>query len=87
MGSMHILEHIRIPRYQPTDPVHRRLAELSQAAHKAAQAGDEKRLEALEAEIDREAAKLWGLTEAELREIQESLRELEGEVPAAEEEA
>nr|AGN32389.1 TsoI restriction-modification enzyme [Thermus scotoductus] len=83
----HLLDFIRIPRYNPTDPLHRRLSELSQAAHKAAQAGDEKRLEALEAEIDREAAKLWGLTEAELREIQESLRELEGEVPAAEEEA
>ena len=83
----HLLDFIRIPRYNPTDPLHRRLSELSQAAHEAAQAGDEKRLEALEAEIDREAAKLWGLTEAELREIQESLRELEGEVPAAEEEA
>ncbi|GBC82945.1 hypothetical protein HRbin10_02083 [bacterium HR10] len=75
----HILEHIRIPRYDPSDPVHRRLAELSQAAHEATKAEDEARLCQIEAEIDREAAKLWGLTEEELREIQRSLQELMGE--------
>jgi len=35
MGSMHILEHIRIPRFDPNDPVHLRLAELSEQAHEA----------------------------------------------------
>ncbi|MFA0781360.1 MAG: hypothetical protein RJAPGHWK_002888 [Candidatus Fervidibacter sp.] len=76
----HILEHIRIPRYDPEDPVHRRLAELSHEAHAAAKAEDEtSRLRAIEAEIDREAAKLWGLSDEELREVQESLAELEGE--------
>jgi SAM-dependent methyltransferase len=78
-GDPHILEHIRIPRYEPSNPVHRRLVELSEAAHAAAQAGDEKRLQGIEAEIDRQAAQLWDLTDAELREIQQSLRELEGE--------
>lgn len=75
----HILEHIRIPRYDPEDPVHRRLTELSQEAHAAAKAGDEKGLRAVEAEIDRQAAKLWGLTDRELREVQQSLRELAGD--------
>jgi len=38
----------------------------------------------IEAEIDQLAAQLWGLTADELREIQESLAELEGvEVPVA----
>jgi len=82
MGSMHILENIRIPRYDSSNPVHRRLAELSQAAHEAAKVGDEKRLKAIEAEIDHTAAKVWGLTDEELREIQQSLKDLEGtEVP------
>ena len=72
----HILEHIRIPRYDPSDPVHRRLSELSEAAHEAAKAGDEQRLWALEAELDQQAAALWGLSEEELREIQRSLREV-----------
>jgi len=79
IGSAVVLEHIRIPRYDPANPVHRRLAELSEAAHAAAKAGDEKQLKEIEAEIDRVAAKLLGLTEAELRAIQESLAELEGE--------
>ncbi|WP_347244976.1 DNA methyltransferase [Thermogutta sp.] len=82
MGSMHILEHVRIPRYNPKDPVRRRLSELSQEAHEAAKAGDEKRLRKIEAEIDVQAAKLWGLSDEELREIQQSLRELVGEEQA-----
>ncbi|MCS7183715.1 MAG: hypothetical protein NZ869_11485, partial [Thermoanaerobaculum sp.] len=45
----HILEHIRIPRYDPSNPVHRRLAELSEAAHDTARAGDDKRLREIEA--------------------------------------
>jgi hypothetical protein len=73
----HLLEHIRIPRFDPQDAVHCRLAKLSQAAHEAAKAGDEKRLRQIEAEIDRQAARLWGLSQDELREIQASLHELE----------
>ncbi|MFN3742805.1 MAG: Eco57I restriction-modification methylase domain-containing protein, partial [Anaerolineales bacterium] len=72
----HIIEHIRIPRYDSSDPVHRRLAELSQAAHEAVRAGDEERLKGIEAEIDRVAAKVWGLTKEELQEIQQSLWEV-----------
>jgi len=76
MGSMHILEHIRIPRFDPKNPVHFRLAELSMQAHEAAKAGDEMRLREIEAEIDLWAAKLWGLSGKELQEVQESLAEL-----------
>ena len=72
----HILEHIRIPRFDPNNPVHSRLAELSEQAHGAAKVGDENRLREIEAEIDRWAAKLWGLTDDELRDIQQGLAEL-----------
>jgi hypothetical protein len=72
----HILEHIRIPRFDPKNPVHCRLAELSMQAHEAAKIGDEMRLREIEAEIDRQAAKLWGLSDDELRDIQQSLTEL-----------
>jgi SAM-dependent methyltransferase len=85
-GDPHILEHIRIPRFDRKNPVHLRLAELSKQAHEAAKVGDETRLREIEAEIDRQAAKLWGLSDDELREIQQSLRELAGEEePQAEE--
>ncbi|MEN3027394.1 MAG: DUF559 domain-containing protein [Chlorobiota bacterium] len=75
--SVDFIQHIHVPRYDPSNALHRRLAELSQAAHKAAGEGDTARLQQLEAEIDQQAAQLWGLTDAELREIQTSLQELE----------
>ena len=75
-GSPNVLEKARIPRYDPTNPIHRQLAALSQQAHEATAAGDTARVREIETEIDRLAAQLWGLTEAELREIQESLEEL-----------
>ncbi|MGB9880803.1 MAG: hypothetical protein ACPLRM_08585, partial [Anaerolineae bacterium] len=112
----HILEHIRIPRYNPENPVHRRLSELSQEAHRLAaelaqyrdidlsarQLLEEiirrlpaeqedarrkltdllakcERLQELEQEIDHQAAQLWGLSDAELKEVQQSLQELAGE--------
>jgi hypothetical protein len=78
----HILEHIRIPRFDPGNPVHGRLAELSKEAHAAAAKGDAQGLRAIEAEIDRVAAQVWGLSAAELRAVQESLSELSGEVEA-----
>jgi len=75
-GTPGILEKVRVPRYDAADPLHRQLAILSQQAHEAAAAGDEARLRQIEAEVDEQAARLWGLTEAELREIQQSLAEL-----------
>jgi hypothetical protein len=79
----HILEHIRIPRFESGNPVHLRLAELSKEAHAAAARGDAQGLRAIEAEIDQQAAQVWGLSAAELRAVQESLSELSGEVEAA----
>jgi hypothetical protein len=86
MGSMHILEHIRIPCFDPKNPVHLRLAELSMQAHEAARIGDEMRLREIEAEIDRWAAKLWNLSDDELRDIQQSLAELSETPEPADEE-
>jgi hypothetical protein len=75
-GTPQVLENVRVPQFDPTNTVHLRLADLSQQAHAATAAGDTARVQTIEAEIDRLAAQLWGLTDAELREIQESLAEL-----------
>jgi hypothetical protein len=45
------------------------LAALSQQAHTATAAGDAARVGEIEAEIDRLAAELWGLTEEEQLEV------------------
>ena len=66
--------------------MHLRLAVLSEQAHEAAKIGDELRLREIEAEIDLWAAKLWGLSDEELREIQESLAELSAVPEPTEEE-
>jgi hypothetical protein len=75
-GTPHVLQNIRVPRYDASNPVHRELAALSQAAHAATAAGEAARVQEIEAEIDRLAAQLWGLTAEELKEIQKSLEEL-----------
>jgi len=72
----HVLENIRVPRFDPANPTHLALADLSRQAHAATAAGDAARVREIELEVDRLAARLWGLTDAELREIQESLAEL-----------
>ena len=77
MGSMHVLENIRIPKYDPTDPVHQALAEASKDAHEAAAHGGEARLREIEERVDTLAGELWGLTDKELAEIRRSLKELE----------
>jgi hypothetical protein len=74
--SNHVFEHVALPEFDNTKPVHRHLAALSQQAHAATSAGDAARVREIEGEIDRLAAQLWGLTDAELREIQQSLAEL-----------
>ncbi|MEO0026421.1 MAG: N-6 DNA methylase, partial [candidate division WOR-3 bacterium] len=75
----HILQNICIPRFDPSDEVHLRLAELSERAHEVAGGDDEdreSRLAEIETEIDQLAAHLWGLTERELKDIKLALEEL-----------
>lgn len=73
----HILQRVRIPRYDPANPTHRRMAALSQNAHHAMAKSDMEQVKAIEVEIDNLAAGLWGLTIDDLREIQQTLAELE----------
>ena len=72
----HILENVRVPCHDPANPGHCQLSILSQQAHEATAAGDPARVREIEAEIDRLAAELWGLSQQELEEIQRSLEEL-----------
>lgn len=76
MGSMHVLENIRIPKFDPTNKIHQELAGLSQNAHQAAKIGGEVGLKEIEQRIDKLAAQIWGLAAKELEEIAISLEEL-----------
>jgi len=76
MGSMHVLQNIRIPKFDSANKVHQELVGLSQNAQYATAMGDEVGLKELEQHIDELAAQIWGLTSDELKEIKESLAEL-----------
>jgi len=77
-GTPSILEYVPIPEYDPHNPLHTRLAALSQQAHQlAARQTSEvsSQLAAVEAQVDEAAAELWGITDRELQEIRRSLAE------------
>jgi hypothetical protein len=81
--SPHIMEHIAIPRFNPKETTHRRLCELSKASHLATAKDDNKQLMVLEVEVDKAAAKLWSITDDELKAIREVLAEAGNSSPAS----
>lgn len=77
--STHVLEHVRLPRFNAHDKPHIQLSKLSQQAHELAAKGDEKSLKKiaeLEVEIDSLASAVWDISDTELRDIQTSLKDL-----------
>jgi hypothetical protein len=84
--STHVLQHVNIPTFQRSDGIHNRIAEISKECHKVARDRDPDQavLGKHREEIDRLAAKLWGITKEELRAVEEALegRELPTRQPA-----
>jgi len=72
----HVLGNLRIPSFNATNQLHLRISDLAYEAHEATAVGEVKRVGKIETEIDELAAELWGITKAELKEIQESLEEI-----------
>jgi hypothetical protein len=75
-GSANLLQFIAAPPFDAENPIHTRLAVLSQQAHQLAAAGGEAGLAAVKAQVDEAAAELWGIAGRELKEIRRSLKEL-----------
>lgn len=75
-GSMHLLKYLKIPRFNREISLHITLAALSQQAHNLTAVGDMDGLAACEGEIDGLTTGLWGLTDVELKEIKDSLCDL-----------
>ena len=74
--SMSFVRTLSIDCYDVANPIHRQLADLSQQAHEATAVGNKVQVQEIEAAIDILSAQVWGLSAAELREIQESLLEM-----------
>jgi len=69
MGSPHLLENIHIPKFDQQNKLHLQLAELSKRAHILAKTDETDELKEIEEEIDKISAKIWELTDEELKEI------------------
>lgn len=76
-GAPSVISNITLPKFDSVNATHRRLAELSRRAHDLAAADDEQPdgLRDLEAEVDREAAALWGIADLELAAMRAALTE------------
>jgi len=85
--SAGLLRKIRVPRFEPDNSTHQRLAELSHSAHglaaDLAESPSEDRavelrkvLAEVEVQVDEAAAELWGITPQELAEVRRNLEEL-----------
>jgi len=75
-GSPKLLNYVPVATFDANEAAHKRLASLSAKAHKATEAGDFECLVEYQQELDHLTAELWGLSEAELKDIQDSLADL-----------
>jgi len=87
----HIIDFIKIPKFDPNNDLHRRIAELSRRAHELARCiyasskpsycagvNAEGELARVEDELDLAVARLYGLSEGELREFRRLMAILSG---------
>ncbi len=58
-GTPSVMEHIGIPKFDPQNPLHQKLAEISKKCHQLKTAGKEKEIEELEKENDKLVKKLF----------------------------
>jgi hypothetical protein len=76
-GAPHILKYIGIPKFNPKNKIHMDIVSLSKQCHAGAAKGDTQTLLKLEAEVDKTTAKMWGITDDELKAIQDAYNELD----------
>jgi SAM-dependent methyltransferase len=74
----HIMNNILIPKYDSSNKLHMQLSVFSKQAHQAAAEDKQEEVAEIEEQIDKLAARLWGLSDEEVNEITLSLQELQG---------
>ena len=60
-GTPSVMEHIGIPKFDPLNPLHQKLAEISKTCHQLKSEGNEKEIEKLEKKNDELVKKLFGI--------------------------
>lgn len=72
--GLHLLENIKIPKYDTNNSIHRKLVQLSLECHEKVAAGIS--VIDVERQVDEITAELWTLNKEELRDIFDSLEEM-----------
>jgi len=73
--STHILNYIKVPKFNAKNPLHSRVSKASRQAHQLKAAGKAEELAEVEKQLDALAAELWGITPKELEQMQKALNE------------
>ncbi|MDD5732138.1 MAG: N-6 DNA methylase [Patescibacteria group bacterium] len=60
-GTPSVMENIGIPKFEPQNPLHQKLAEISKTCHQLKAEGKEKEIEKLEKENDEAVKQLFGI--------------------------
>jgi hypothetical protein len=74
--STHVMNYLAISEFNHSNKLHQELASLSKDAHRVAAEGERSKLEKIEKDIDEVVARMWGLSPEELKDIQDSLKDL-----------
>jgi len=72
--STHVLDYINIPKFEPNNDLHQKLAKLSIRAHDLAREGKGEELQKVEDEIDKCACQIWDINKMnELETVKQEL--------------
>lgn len=74
--STHILEYVKVPAFDKRIEEHLNLARLSEQCHNSTASGDRESVRKADIEIDKLAARLWGISKEELQTIQSVLNQI-----------
>jgi len=82
--STHVLESVRVPRFDERNEIHSRLSDLSAECHGFVVENCFERMAGAQADINHLASRMWGITKAELAAIEQALCETLETTPGCE---
>ena len=66
-GTPSVMKHVGIPKYDPANELHQKLAQLSKTLHELKLGNNLEQIEPLEREVDRFVNELFGITDSEFK--------------------
>lgn len=75
-GSTNVLDKARIPKYNPSNKVHQELVNLSRLLHTYSLNEIANKVDKTTMQLEQTAARIWGLSQAELRDIELSFDDI-----------